>query len=273
MGKKALEVHQALGDPTRYAIFTVVSGSTAAMTTMEIAKKLQLHPNTVRPHLDKLRSVGLLEVYTDRKGSVGRPANRYKSTPIDSADNSASEASALQMLVTLMVSVVESCCPLLSEELVVDTGRQWAVSDLESSSTRRKQGLLGVSGRLTFLLERMNDLGFSPQITRWSTSDPLSSGLATSDDTYSDTSSGRVAKELRLDAHREVTLDQQSTGSVEVVFKSCPYEAWSHLHPQLVCSLHRGMVEGYVQMPKGKVFTEFNRRGDPQPCRVAIRGV
>lgn len=270
IGKKALEVHQALGDPTRYAIFTVLSGSTAAMTTMEIAKKLRLHPNTVRPHLDKLRSAGLLEVYTDRKGSVGRPANRYRPAVVGSVDNFPGTVSALQMLVTLMVAVVDSCCPKFSDELAINVGRQWALSDLERSSARTRHSLFGASGRLPLLVEKMADLGFAPEIVRSSGTDqayygPLSFNGASRDVVNTN---GREEDQFNLD--EKPFIGQRSTTEVEVVFRSCPYEAWSQDHSQLVCSLHRGVVEGYIQMPKRKVATEFSRRGDPQPCRVAI---
>ena len=45
--------------------------------TAEIAEMLGLHPNTVRPHLDRMREVGLLDVTTDARGEVGRPQHRY----------------------------------------------------------------------------------------------------------------------------------------------------------------------------------------------------
>ena len=37
-------------------------------------RRLGLHPNTVRPHLERMREVGLLEVVTDAQGTVGPPA-------------------------------------------------------------------------------------------------------------------------------------------------------------------------------------------------------
>ena len=42
-----------------------------------IAESLGLHVNTVRPHLERMRDVGLLEVQSDNRGSVGRPQHRY----------------------------------------------------------------------------------------------------------------------------------------------------------------------------------------------------
>jgi predicted ArsR family transcriptional regulator len=66
-----------LGDNTRYAIYLELARSPRALVTAEIAETLGLHPNTVRPHLERMRDVGLLDVTTDARGEVGRPQHRY----------------------------------------------------------------------------------------------------------------------------------------------------------------------------------------------------
>ncbi len=71
------DVLQVLGDNTRYAIYLELARSPRPLVTSEIADTLGLHPNTVRPHLDRMREVGLLDVTTDARGEVGRPQHRY----------------------------------------------------------------------------------------------------------------------------------------------------------------------------------------------------
>ena len=72
-----LAVLKALGDNTRYAIYLELARSPRPLATAEIAETLDLHPNTVRPHLERMREVGLLAVETDARGAVGRPQHRY----------------------------------------------------------------------------------------------------------------------------------------------------------------------------------------------------
>src|SRR5205085_12366307 len=72
-----LALLKALGDNTRYAIYLEIARSPSPRSTSEIAESLGLHPNTVRPHLERMRDVGLLEVEVDARGSVGRPQHRY----------------------------------------------------------------------------------------------------------------------------------------------------------------------------------------------------
>jgi predicted ArsR family transcriptional regulator len=48
---------------------------------VQVAEQLDLHPNTVRLHLEKLRDAGLVVVFTERHGSVGRPQHRWAAGP------------------------------------------------------------------------------------------------------------------------------------------------------------------------------------------------
>ena len=64
------DVLKALGDNTRYAIYLELARSPRPLVTAEIADTLDLHPNTVRPHLERMREVGLLDVTTDARGEV-----------------------------------------------------------------------------------------------------------------------------------------------------------------------------------------------------------
>src|SRR5918998_1164960 len=75
-----LAVLKALGDNTRYAIYLELARSASPRSTADIAETLGLHPNTVRPHLERMRDVGLLEVEAEGRGSVGRPQHRYTLT-------------------------------------------------------------------------------------------------------------------------------------------------------------------------------------------------
>jgi predicted ArsR family transcriptional regulator len=66
-------VIRVLADPSRHAVYENLAGGNGPATIGDIAKRLDLHPNTVRLHLEKLREAGLAEAAPDRHGSVGRP--------------------------------------------------------------------------------------------------------------------------------------------------------------------------------------------------------
>ncbi len=72
-----LDLLKALGDNTRYAIYLELARSSQPLATSDISESLDLHPNTVRPHLERMREAGLLEVEVGGRGDVGRPQHRY----------------------------------------------------------------------------------------------------------------------------------------------------------------------------------------------------
>ena len=76
-----LPVFKALGDDTRFAIYQELGRSPAPLSASELAERLSLHPNTVRPHLDRMREAGLVEVEPIHRGTVGRPQLRYSLAP------------------------------------------------------------------------------------------------------------------------------------------------------------------------------------------------
>jgi predicted ArsR family transcriptional regulator len=76
-GPPPLDLLKALGDNTRYAIYLELARSPRALATADISDTLGLHPNTVRPHLERMREIGLLDVEVGGRGDVGRPQHRY----------------------------------------------------------------------------------------------------------------------------------------------------------------------------------------------------
>jgi predicted ArsR family transcriptional regulator len=60
-------------------------------------------------------------------------------------------------------------------------------------------------------------------------------------------------------------------GEVTVAFTHCPFRDLAEARPDLVCSLHRGLVEGLVDGVGGGVVTGFGTLVDRHPCRVQLR--
>ena len=67
MTDSRLPILKALGDNTRYAIYLELARAASPRSTQEVADVLGLHPNTVRPHLERMRKVGFVAI-KDRSG-------------------------------------------------------------------------------------------------------------------------------------------------------------------------------------------------------------
>jgi predicted ArsR family transcriptional regulator len=212
-----LDLLKALGDNTRYAIYLELARSAVPLSTSDVAESLALHPNTVRPHLERMRDVGLLDVRTEIRTGVGRPQHLY---------SIAADAPSL--------GLEPPTFPLLARMLVQLAARAGASGD-DALRIGREQGLDDATGRadalscLEALVAYLTGLGFDPAV-------------AGDDD-------GETAV---------------------VAFAHCPFRDLAEAHPDLVCSLHRGMVEGFVDGVGGGEVDEFHPLVHREPCRVTL---
>lgn len=101
-----LPLFKVLGDDTRYAIHRRLAASTDPLTVAEISEAVGLHPNTVRPHLERMREVGLVEVSVDTSHRrVGRPQHRYSIAP--DAPDLGLDTTAMPTLARLVLTLAD----------------------------------------------------------------------------------------------------------------------------------------------------------------------
>src|SRR2546425_3852323 len=75
---KALEIHKALADDTRYRLYRYVGLAGRPVSVRELSRRLSLHPNTLRPHLRRLEEAGLISREVHKTATVGRPQTLYR---------------------------------------------------------------------------------------------------------------------------------------------------------------------------------------------------
>ncbi len=210
-----LDILKALGDNTRYAIYLELARSPRPLSTADIAEVLGLHVNTVRPHLERMREVGLLVVTTTSRGDVGRPQHRYSLA--SDAPWLGLEPSPLPVLARAVLSAAHAAG--LAPDELVDAGRDQGRFD----AARWPDG----ADALEALADEQARLGFDPEV---------------------------------------VELDE---GAV-MAFAHCPFRELAELHPDLVCSLHRGLVEGLVERIGRVAVARFHPLVDRSPCQVEL---
>lgn len=211
-----LALFKALADDTRYVLYRELAASTTARSIAELAELVGLHPNTVRPHLDRLRDAGLVRVEVDNRGSVGRPQHRY--SVVADAPSLGLEPPAFPLMAGLLANVAAVCEPGADE--VAAVGRQHG---RHAATTRLPQDPPGAEA----VRAEMDDLGFEP-------------------------------------------VEHAGAGEVTIAFASCPYRALAEAFPELVCQLHRGIVEGMAEHMDDVVITRFSTLVDRDPCQVEL---
>ena len=75
----------------------------------------------------------------------------------------------------------------------------------------------------------------------------------------------RLLAELGFDP---VTADDPD--AVTVAFTRCPFGEVAEAFPDVVCHLHRGMVEGIVESVGGARVERFRTLADRDPCQVDL---
>jgi predicted ArsR family transcriptional regulator len=153
-----LPVFKALGDNTRYAIYLELARSSAPLSTADVAEALDLHPNTVRPHLERMREVGLLEVETDSRGAIGRPQHRYGLAA--DAPSLGLEPSAFRLLARLVAGVAARSG--MTPDEVADVGREHGRAAAIARAAADGSGR--IRGCVATLTAELADLGFDPEV-------------------------------------------------------------------------------------------------------------
>ncbi len=220
-----LAVLKALGDNTRYAIYLELARSARPLSTADVAAVLDLHPNTVRPHLERMRDVGLLAVHTDPRGGVGRPQHLYSLAP--DAPSLGLEPASFPTLARMLLRLAAATGADAGDAL--DVGRDQGHADGERFGAAR--------GCLSAVVAQLDAMGFDP-------------ATATSDEIDDD---GRVVE------------------LATVAFAHCPFRDLAEQRPDLLCSLHRGLIEGVVAASGEGEVVGFGSLVDRSPCQVEIR--
>ncbi len=152
-GPPQLDLLKALGDNTRYAIYLELARSARPLATADISESLDLHPNTVRPHLERMREAGLLDVEVGGRGDVGRPQHRY---------SIASNAPSLGFEPPTM--------PVLARMVLAMAARLQASAD-DAEAVGRTEGAVRAEpfsrapSTLEALVSDLDRLGFDPIVT------------------------------------------------------------------------------------------------------------
>ena len=150
---RQLDLLKALGDNTRYAIYLELARSPRPLTTADIAESLELHPNTVRPHLERMRDIGLLDVAVGGRGDVGRPQHRY-SVAAD-APSLGLEPPTMPMLARMLLHMAQRLDG--STDDAVEVGRHEGIA--RADRYRRSPSTLEA------LVSDLDRLGFDPIVS------------------------------------------------------------------------------------------------------------
>jgi len=215
-----LEVHKALADDTRFRLYRHLGLSGRPVSIRELAARLSLHPNTLRPHLRRLEEAGLVRREVRKGTSVGRPQTLYSAV-----ERERREDRDYRLLAEILAGMASGArARERASGLARDWGEYLAIRGGPKPGTR-------AASPLAVLQEAMASAGFDPRFRRG------------------------------------------SGGRVEVTLRDCPFRDLLDDHRDLVCSVHRGLVEGMLGALKPPlVLADFEPLAERGTCRLVARG-
>jgi predicted ArsR family transcriptional regulator len=139
----------------RHDVLRVLKAAHAAMSIASIADTLDVHPNTVRFHLDTLVSTGRVEqVAPDRKGP-GRPALMFRATQRMDPGGPRRYRLLAEILATSLAGDRDAGARAMA------AGRAWALRLNPPPTTTA--GELGAEESIEHLVGLLDELGFAPE--------------------------------------------------------------------------------------------------------------
>jgi predicted ArsR family transcriptional regulator len=241
-----LVVLKALADDSRYAIFAELGRADRALSTVELAQRLDLHPNTVRLHLERLRDAGLVHSSTGAHGAPGRPQHLWALTP--DAPALGLEPDGFRVLAHLLADALAVVAP--DPDALVTVGRRAGAG---------RAGAAGARGSRSARGSRRHPAAARPQA---GTAEAVAA------------IEGIVAE--LADLGFDPAAERTQGGATAVAFASCPFRELATAYPDLVCTLHRGVTEGIVAAVGRRhpgvsaSVTAFSTLVDADPCRAEV---
>jgi predicted ArsR family transcriptional regulator len=208
----------ALAQPTRAQLFRLLGELGRAATTVELAERLDLHPNGVRVHLDRMERDGLV-VRASEPRPRGRPRDRWTIAP--GARPGGQPPRGYSDLARWLSRAIASGRPSLRaiEATGRAIGRELAATDTPA----------GTDG----LVSSLAALGFQPTIT--------------------------------VDGDAAVT----------VCLENCPYRDAVLENQPAVCTLHRGVTRGLLDVldPGARLVNFEPHNPTDAGCLIQIAGI
>lgn len=147
----AYERHRVLAGISRSRLLAVLCQAKGPMGIRELADAVDLHPNTVREHLDQLVDAGLVNREHAAPAGRGRPGLRYRAEPSASDDDPHAYRALAGVLADELARRPDAVASARS------AGESWGRAMARGSDATSDDAIV------TRLVELLDEAGFAPE--------------------------------------------------------------------------------------------------------------
>lgn len=228
----------------REQILALVQGAEDALGVDEIARRLGVHANTVRFHLDVLveqGSIERVEPVNERSGR-GRPRMGYRTRPGRAKGGTRRYQLLAEMLLSQLAAGPEPA------EAAREAGRAWGAHLVTRPAPARipAEADTGESAEATGrLLAMLEELDFAPE--------PITGRPGANQEAAGQETAGRP------DAPDRIRL------------RHCPFIELAEPHRELVCTLHLGLMQGALaELDASVTVSDLAPFAEPTACLASL---
>lgn len=201
--------HAALASDARRQVLDLLMGSATPLDAAAVAARIGLHVTTARFHLDQLENADLIRRAVGRAGTRGRPRILFTAGP--AAREGGAQHDLSRVLATALAEDADS-----GRARGIRAGETWAESYADELRGSAAEGIAP-------LLSILDRLGFDPELV--SAVEPASAAEAESAE----------GDGVAVVAAPLITL------------LACPFRADARDAPDVICSVHLGLVRGVAR--------------------------
>ncbi len=151
-------IHRSRSAPDRRAaIMAQLREASEPVGVADLAAALDVHPNTVRFHLDALTAEGRVDEYADTRESVGRPRRLYRAAPGMDRGGPTNYRLLAEILVEDLAGQPRAA------DRAIEMGRRWGRANAHTLESEPARDADTARERLRSLLERLD---FAPVAAR-----------------------------------------------------------------------------------------------------------
>jgi predicted ArsR family transcriptional regulator len=231
-------------DGGRRRVLQLLRAAPAGLGVTELAEQVELHPNTVRFHLNRLVAAGLATRRIEQPSRPGRPRLTFSATGQEDGagqQNGDGGRRNYQLLADMLAGHLAEVVPDPAAE-AAELGRAWGGYLAMRPAPGRRVTAEESTGEL---LRVLDDIGFSPALE--ADSPALETDPAAAETDGAGPQTGR-------------------TGT-RVLLRHCPFLEVAQAHRDVVCALHLGVMQGVLgELRAPLAATELNPLVEPSLC-------